>query len=234
MENLFPPMALEITARLLLSVFLGLAVGIERTLRGRPAGFRTHALVSMASCLLMIITVYESHWFPQAEQTRVVLDPTRMAQGIMTGIGFIGAGAILRDGATVRGLTTAASVWSTAAIGILVGIGFYFPAFLGVLLAFVTLALFRLVEDRIPTYFHARVSVRSSAGEAVDEKRQRARLGDQGLSVASVRRSVEEGRETLEYHVTLRARQIDSVDQFAARFRELPEITGYEISPVYE
>src|SRR6185436_14710610 len=153
MDEVLPPMALEIVGRLALAVVLGLGVGMERTLRGRPAGFRTHALVSLASCLLMLITVYEDHWFPELAQARVQIDPTRMAQGVMTGIGFIGAGAILREGVTVRGLTTAASVWTMAAIGLLVGIGFFFPAILGAVLAFVTLAGFRVLEDRIPTYF---------------------------------------------------------------------------------
>jgi putative Mg2+ transporter-C (MgtC) family protein len=232
MESLLPPMALEIGLRLGLSVALGLAVGIERTLRGRPAGFRTHALVSLASALLMIITVYESYWFPDTSPAKVILDPTRMAQGIMTGIGFIGAGAILRHGATVRGLTTAASVWTTSAIGILVGIGFYFPALLGVLLAFVTLAAFRVVEDRMTTQFHARVSVRVPVG--TEEKRQRARLEEQGLTVASVRRRVDGEFETLEYDVTLRARQVDSLEQFAARFAKLADVREYEISPVFD
>ena len=234
MDTLFPPMALEIVGRLVLALVLGLGVGIDRTLRGRPAGFRTHALVSLASCLLMLITVYEEHWFPEVAQARVAIDPTRMAQGVMTGIGFIGAGAILREGVTVRGLTTAASVWTTAALGLLVGIGFFFPAILGAVLSILMLSAFRLVEDRIPTYFHARLSIRADGGKAFDEKRQRARLGEQGLAVASVRRRTEEGNELLEYSVTLRARQVDSIDAFAARFAKLPEIVEYEIAPVYD
>src|SRR5688500_13790287 len=121
------PMYVEITTRLLLAVAVGGAVGIERTHRGRPAGFRTHALVALSTAMLMLLTVYESLWFPQMSSGRVTLDPTRMAQGIMTGIGFLGAGAILREGFTVRGLTTAASIWITAAMGVLIGIGFTFP-----------------------------------------------------------------------------------------------------------
>jgi putative Mg2+ transporter-C (MgtC) family protein len=231
---LLPPMALEIVSRLVLAVVLGLGVGIDRTLRGRPAGFRTHALVSLSSCLLMLITVYEEHWFPEAAQARVTIDPTRMAQGVMTGIGFIGAGAILREGVTVRGLTTAASVWTTAALGLLVGIGFFFPAILGAMLAILMLSAFRLLEDRIPTYFHARLSIRSDARKPFDEKRQRDRLAEHGLAVASVSRRTEEGSELFVYGVTLRARQVDSIDQFAARFAKLPEIVEYEVSPVYD
>ena len=85
-------------------------IGYERSYHGRPAGFRTHALVCVASSLLMLVTVYEAHWMRQATGL-VQIDPTRMAQGIMTGIGFLGAGVILHEGPSVRGLTTAASIW---------------------------------------------------------------------------------------------------------------------------
>ena len=78
-------------------------------------------------------------------------DPTRMAQGIMTGIGFLGAGVIFKEGLSVRGLTTAASIWVTAAIGILVGIGFYFAAALGALIVLSILSLFRWIENRLPS-----------------------------------------------------------------------------------
>ncbi len=119
---------LDITVRLVGSLCIGGLIGLERSYHGRPAGFRTHSLVCLSTGLLMLVTVYETHWFPTLSQGRISLDPTRMAQGIMTGIGFLGAGTIMRDGLSVRGLTTAASIWITAAIGILIGIGFYLPA----------------------------------------------------------------------------------------------------------
>src|ERR671924_270666 len=117
----------EMVIRLFAALAAGGLIGLERSHRGRPAGFRTHALVCLASSLLMLVTVYETHWIPRGAAATLVLDPTRMAQGIMTGIGFLGAGAIIKEGLSVRGLTTAASIWITAAIGILAGIGFYFP-----------------------------------------------------------------------------------------------------------
>jgi putative Mg2+ transporter-C (MgtC) family protein len=105
----------EMILRLAAAIAAGGIIGLERTYRGRAAGFRTHALVCVASTLLMLVTVYESHWFSPQAAARVVVDPTRMAQGIMTGIGFLGAGVIVKEGLTVRGLTTAASIWVTAA-----------------------------------------------------------------------------------------------------------------------
>ena len=108
----------EIALPLCSAWLAGSLIGLERSYHGRPAGFRTHTLVCMASALLMLVTVYESQWFVSGRLERVVVDPTRMAQGIMTGIGFLGAGVIMKEGLSVRGLTSAASIWITAAIGL--------------------------------------------------------------------------------------------------------------------
>ena len=110
-----PTDGLEMVARLLAALAAGAMIGYERSYHGRPAGFRTHALVCTASCLLMFVTVYEAHWVRGASDS-VRLDPTRMAQGIMTGIGFLGAGVIIKEGLSVRGLTTSASIWITSAL----------------------------------------------------------------------------------------------------------------------
>ena len=118
-------------ARIFGAVAIGALIGLERSFHGRPAGFRTHALVSVASALLMLVTVYQNEWMTQVSLEAIRTDPTRMAQGIMTGIGFLGAGVIFKEGLTVRGLTTAASIWVTSAIGILIGIGFWMPALIG-------------------------------------------------------------------------------------------------------
>ena len=145
------PDYIEMALRLVAALGVGGLIGLERSYRGRPAGFRTHALVCLSTCLLMLVTVFEGRWFPEVSQGRIVLDPTRMAQGIMTGIGFLGAGTIMREGLSVRGLTTAASIWITAAIGVLVGIGFYFPATITTVLALGTLSLFRYAPSRRPS-----------------------------------------------------------------------------------
>src|SRR6188508_1854013 len=160
---------LEIVFRLIAALAAGGLIGLERSHRGRPAGFRTHALVCLSSSLLMLVTVYESHWMPRDAAARVVLDPTRLAQGIMTGIGFVGAGAIIKEGLTVRGLTTAASIWITAAIGILTGVGFYFAAVLGTVLTLGTLSAFRWIERRLPTESYAVFMVRFAREAVMDE-----------------------------------------------------------------
>jgi putative Mg2+ transporter-C (MgtC) family protein len=118
-----PPQYIETVVHLLAAVLAGGLIGLERSFHGRPAGFRTHTLVCLASSLLMLVTLFQGTWFLSTSPDTVRVDPTRMAQGIMTGIGFLGAGVIFKEGLSVRGLTTAASIWITAAIGVLIGVG---------------------------------------------------------------------------------------------------------------
>src|SRR5881409_562733 len=171
-------------ARLLVALGAGAAIGFERSYHGRPAGFRTHALVCTASSLLMLVTVYEAHWM-RAASALVQLDPTRMAQGIMTGIGFLGAGVISKEGLSVRGLTTAASIWMTAAIGILAGIGFYFPMALSVVLTLGVLSLFRWIEARMPTQAYYHFEVRFARASAASEREIRELVEEHGFSIAN-------------------------------------------------
>src|ERR1044071_4298340 len=158
-----------ILAHLLTALAVGGLIGLERSYHGRPAGFRTHTLVCIASSALMLVTVYQQQWFPGGVNQRVSLDPTRMAQGIMTGIGFLGAGVIFKEGLTVRGLTTAASIWITAAIGILVGIGFWFAAVVGAAATLSVLSLFRFVEARLPSEFYAHHMLRFRRDRVMSE-----------------------------------------------------------------
>ncbi|MCK4586413.1 MAG: MgtC/SapB family protein, partial [Gammaproteobacteria bacterium] len=129
--------------RLGLALLAGGIIGLERAMHGREAGFRTHALVCVSSSLLMVLMVYQWELVPKEFLDTVRADPSRMAQGIMTGIGFLGAGVIIKEGLTVRGLTTAASIWMTASIGIVIGMGLFFPAFLATIITVLTLSVFR-------------------------------------------------------------------------------------------
>src|SRR5258707_13028437 len=141
---------LVIIGRVAGALVIGALIGVERTFHGRPAGFRAPSLVFIASAILMIVTVYQNQWMTLLEHAVIRSDPSRMAQGIMTGIGFLGAGVVFKEGLTVRGLTTAASIWVPAAIGILVGIGFWFAAVVGAVAGLIVLALFRYIESQLP------------------------------------------------------------------------------------
>jgi len=131
--------------RLGLAAGLGGAVGFERELRDREAGIRTHLLVSLGSALFTIISAYGFHEFLVGGGAVVRADPTRIAAQIVTGIGFLGAGAIIRDGLSVRGLTTAATLWVVAAVGMACGAGYYWPAVAGTALTIAALWPLRLV-----------------------------------------------------------------------------------------
>src|SRR3954471_23585902 len=176
----------EMVFRLLAAVLVGGLIGLERSYHGRPAGFRTHTLVCTASSLLMLVTVYEALWFSPQTSVRVALDPTRMAQGIMTGIGFLGAGVIVKEGISVRGLTTAASIWITAAIGILMGIGFYFPAGIATVLTLGTLSLFRWIESQMPIQAYSHFSVRFLCDAVMPESELRELIGEHKCKLASL------------------------------------------------
>ncbi len=134
----------EALLRLVVAAVLGGAVGLERELREREAGFRTHLLVSVGSALFTIASAYGFREFLVGGGNVVRADPTRIAAQIVTGIGFLGAGAIIRQGLSVRGLTTAATLWVVAAIGLTTGAGYYWPA-----VATTAIALFSLWPLRI-------------------------------------------------------------------------------------
>ena len=128
--------------RLILAAVLSGAIGFEREFHGRAAGFRTHILLCIGSCLTMLTSM---HIF-DIYYTRVPCDPARIAAGVITGIGFLGAGAIMHYRSSVRGLTTAASLWVVAGLGLAVGSGLYFGAIVTTILTIVALMIFSKIE----------------------------------------------------------------------------------------
>ena len=130
-----------IVFRLILAAVLSGIVGFEREFHGRSAGFRTHILLCVGSTLIMITSV---HIF-DVYYGRTPVDPARLAAGVVTGIGFLGAGTIIRSGESVRGLTTAASLWTVSGIGLAVGCGFYIAGWATAIIAFATLYLLRKI-----------------------------------------------------------------------------------------
>jgi putative Mg2+ transporter-C (MgtC) family protein len=220
----------EMALRILAAVLAGGLIGYERSYHGRPAGFRTHTLVCTASSVLMLVTVYEAHWV-QLTAELVRLDPTRMAQGIMTGIGFLGAGVIIKEGLSVRGLTTAASIWITSAIGILAGIGFYFPLIFTVLVTLGVLSVFRWIEARMPAQAYYHFDVRFARAAAMGEPALRTLVESHGFSIANLSYRLDgEGR------IRRNSMVIASADRSAARrlaetLDNSEQVLEYRISP---
>jgi len=222
---------LVIAFRVGVAIVLGGLIGMERTFHGRAAGFRTHALVCVASTLLMMAAVYQGRWMTTDVIGMITTDPTRMAQGIMTGIGFLGAGVIFKEGLTVRGLTTAASIWITAAIGILVGIGFHFLAVLGTAATLVVLSLFLLIERKVPAELYAQHVVRFARDAVMDEDILRQVVASHGFSIADLSYRMAEDGKIFEYRMTLRTRNPENMRALAQHLLTLPEVIEFRISP---
>jgi len=217
--------------RLLASVFAGAVIGYERSFHGRPAGLRTHVLVCMASAVLMLVTVYEDHWVRIGGEAR--LDPTRMAQGIMTGIGFLGAGVIVKEGLNVRGLTTAASIWITAAIGVLAGVGLYLPMFLAVILTLLVLGVFRWIEMKVPTQAYYYFDVKYARDGNLSEEATRELVGKLGFSVAnfSYRLDGVGADRSLRHKMTLQTTDRGAASRLARWLEENETVLEFRLSP---
>lgn len=134
----------EILVRLLLAIVAGGIIGLERENKGHPAGIRTHILLTMGSTLIMLISAYGFNGFPQR-------DPARLAAQVVSGIGFLCAGTIMRTGGSVHGLTSAASLWVTAGIGLAIGAGYYLGAIFSTILVVFTLFVLALIQDKFFT-----------------------------------------------------------------------------------
>ncbi len=146
MYTILHPSNWVLAERLIMAAFLGGLIGWERELHHHPAGFRTHILVSVGSTLIMLVSIYG--FADYVHLPHFTFDPSRISAQVVSGIGFLGAGTILRQGVTVSGLTTAASLWVVAAVGLSVGAGYYFPALITTAIAFIGLIL-RKKLDRV-------------------------------------------------------------------------------------
>jgi len=230
-QTIFGRIEVDIALHVLGSMVLGGLIGLERSYHGRPAGFRTHALVCMASALLMLLTTYQSHWLTSVPEEAIRTDPARMAQGIMTGIGFLGAGVIIKEGLSVRGLTTAASIWITSAIGILFGVGFHFPAILGTAGTLVVLSVFRYIERILPSEVYCHHMLRFPRQQAWDEATLRAMMKSHGFSVANISQRLNRESDWIEYRMVLKSRDRKGTDALARHLQQMPEVIEFRITP---
>jgi putative Mg2+ transporter-C (MgtC) family protein len=222
---------IEIVIRLCAALAAGAAIGFERSFHGRPAGLRTHSLVCLASAMLMLVTVYQAQWFPQGGET-VRIDPTRMAQGVMTGIGFLGAGVIIKEGVAVRGLTTAASIWITSAIGILAGVGFYFPLIAVTLATLCALSLFRRLEGVLPSFSYATHTVVVPVESAIDEASLKSFLSSHGFDVHQVSCLCDHTVRTVKYDMTIRTKAKGGLTQLNRAWASRGDVVSYSIMPL--
>jgi putative Mg2+ transporter-C (MgtC) family protein len=166
------------------ALLLGLMVGYERSYHGRAAGMRTYGLVCMASCALTVVVGYPGFWFGgHGSALAAVVDPTRVVQGIVTGIGFLGAGVIMREGFNISGLTTAASIWTSSVIGVLVGVGFYLSAIGLAFLATMIMIYLNKLESILPSRHALAISMRFKVGYVPREDALRRIALERGYEV---------------------------------------------------
>lgn len=226
------PHTVEIALNLTTAWAAGSLIGMERSYNGRAAGFRTHALVALAAASVMIITL-EPVLLPAAFPSGTPrLDPSHVAQGVMTGVGFLGAGVIFKEGLSVQGLTTAACIWATAAIGMLFGLGLYYTGALTTAAVLTTLIAFRWLESAAPTHVYAMAVFRFRAEAASTETALRSLLDDNDIAFNDVSYRLSQGGALIEYHGALHTRRRDSFPLLAERLRSLAGLVEYELDRI--
>lgn len=211
----------EFVFRLALSMIVGGLAGLERELRGRPAGLRTHILVALGSTIMIMVSL-------NVGRDAFQFDPTRIAAGLVTGIGFLGAGTIIKTGNTVRGLTTAASIWCVAAIGMAIGFGEYGLSILGFFFLLFTLIVINWMERGISKNTYKRITVRlTNAPDRIQDLGTRFRALDWRVVDYALRRNKTD--KTLEVSYDVRARGRHDYADLVKVLDEADFVKDYEI-----
>ena len=207
-------------------------IGVERTYHGHPAGFRTHILVCLTSCLLMLAAMQQATWdFAYLPGQRVVIDPTRMSHGLLTGIGFLCAGVIFREGFSVHGLTTAASLWVTSAIGVLFGVGMLELALIGSGATLAVLAVLRLLDAKLPHVGVMDVVLRWQRGAAPSEAALRDLLRKRGLKAVRIGHVMSSDCSVHEHQLKVKGPMPIDVDALVAQLCGHEGLAGFSVLP---
>ncbi len=198
---------LALAPRLVAAAVLGGLIGLEREVSGRSAGLRTQMLVAMGAALTMTVSLHFAEIFGQGDVAEAIrVDPARVAYGVMAGVGFLGAGAIIQRGAGVRGLTTAASLWCTAAVGLACGFGMYLLAGLTTTLVLFALVILRLLDHILPQALNRKLTirVRTEGGGLIDRFRNLLDARHMQITNIQIRRLPAKGITQLTFHLRLR------------------------------
>lgn len=222
----------QIAVNLAAAWLAGGLIGMERSYHGRAAGFRTHCIVAIAAAASIMVALVPAlqpalfHGFASVDNAG------RVAQGIMTGIGFLGAGVIFKAGVNIQGLTTAASVWATAAIGLLFGIGAYVPATLATAAVLATLIVLRWAELWMPANVYVWSCFRFAAALAPSGEAFRALLKAQGASLGELSYARRNGGEIMEYSGVVRAPKPVVLHELAEHLRTVDGLLEYELQRI--
>ena len=214
---------LDVSLRMIAAAALGAGLGLEREVHGHPAGMRTHMLVALGSAIFTILSIYG---FPKTADT-TGSDPGRIAAQVVTGIGFLGAGAIVKYGASIRGLTTAGSLWVVAAVGLAAGAGAFFVAVVGTLIGLVALWPLHVLVQRLELAngktVHVRIHLKKlDAFGAVSEALLRERL-----EVRSVQSQKSGGCHDMELEL-----KVGNRDRYHKFLADLEHVPGVEVESI--
>ncbi|MBI5409675.1 MAG: MgtC/SapB family protein [Nitrospirae bacterium] len=218
----------EITLRLLLGAIIGGIIGFEREAHGRAAGFRTQLIVCLAAVLIMVVS--ENYYFYiRSLDPTLRIDPARISAGALIGIGFLGAGVIVKSGFAIRGLTTAASIWIVSAIGLAIGGGLYYEGLITFVITIIALMALRAVERKIKFLRYNIITVSTPAAEDKEDMII-SMLSDLGFQIHSINYEKERSKGEIEYKFTVSTRNKDAIKQIFTKLSSLDFVATLRIS----
>lgn len=224
-HELFGSYELAVLIKMFLAAMAGGLIGLEREKHGRPAGLRTHLLVAVGACLMMIVSeaFYLKYGALEADMTAVRVDPARIAAQIVTGIGFIGAGVIIKEGMSVRGLTTAASLWLVAGLGMAFGAGLIWPGMVAVSVALFGLVILKRFEQVLQKdrYLHLTVSADMKPDIYADLERV---LRGKGAKIYDFGTTLDLTKDTVFYRLTITLQSAPIGKELVAAVAEIPGV----------
>ncbi len=216
----------DVVVRSLVALIAGGAIGLERSFHGRAAGLRTYALVCFGSALLVAASQYEVF-----ANTHGGGEVTRVIQGIVTGIGFLGAGVIVKEGFSVRGLTTSASIWVASAIGIVIGIGSHLSGAVASVATLIALATLRRLEDRLPSQSFVHVEVEFERARAIDEAAFRDLVRRHGFAMREMSYRLHGSPPLVQYRTVIWSSRPDNVSALQRTLLEMQAVAHFRLSP---
>lgn len=214
------------------ALLLGLIVGYERSYHGRAAGMRTYGLVCMASAALTVIVGYPSFWYGGHNIVVATADPTRVIQGIVTGIGFLGAGVIMKEGFSISGLTTAASLWASSVIGVLVGVGFYFAGLLLTILSALSMMWISRLEGWLPSRQAVAVFMRFRKDYVPHEDVLRRAALERGYEIAggTIAISFQDGQPEWRFVAVALGKRSAPISELAGELTRFEGVENYSLN----
>lgn len=211
----------EIILRLIIGAIIGAVIGLERQQHGRPAGIRTHLLVSTASVIIMIIST-EYFRLSVLDPSFVRIDPARIAAGAITGVGFLGAGVIIKSGPSVIGLTTAACLWMVSSIGLAIGCGLYMLGIYGFIITYFALFLVRKFEGRSPSLYYKTLSITTRIKDQSQELL--SSIEKTGCLITNIDYAMDKKDDSLSYFITISFKKPNIQDELLKLLRENPVV----------